>query len=212
MQTQLEDYIASHIDPEPDHLHRLYRHTHLHHLYPRMCSGHVQGRLLKMFTAMIAPRRILELGAFTGYSTLCLAEGMPDGATVDTVEIDDEMADELTQRFESSPWHGRINLITGDALEVLPMLDGPYDMAFVDANKRHYSQYINLLCPIMRKGGFILVDNTLWDMKVLDGALQSKHDVQAVAIAAFNDEMAHDPRFEKVMVPVRDGITILKVL
>lgn len=132
---RLEQYIESHISPEPDHLKRLYRHTWLHHLYPRMCSGHLQGRILKMLTSMIAPKRVLELGTFTGYSTLCIAEGLQPGATLDTVEIDDEMDDELRERFADYP---SITLHIGDAAEVVGRMPGEWDMVFVDADKRRY--------------------------------------------------------------------------
>ena len=155
----LEQYIEGHISPEPEHLQRLYRHTWLHHLYPRMCSGHLQGRILKMLTEMIAPRRVLELGTFTGYSALCIAEGLPSGATLDTVEIDDEMEDELRERFAPFP---AITLHIGDAAELVERLGGEWDMVFLDADKRRYPEFLSLLKPRMSPGGYILADNTLW--------------------------------------------------
>ena len=208
MTTELDDYIAAHIDAEPPELHRLYRETHLRHLYPRMCSGHVQGRLLKMLAAMIAPRRILELGAYTGYSTLCFAEGMPAGCTLDTVEIDDEMAPELGERLAGSPRGADITLHIGDALEVVPRLPGEWDMVFIDANKRHYRQYLDMVIDRVPVGGFIIADNTLWDGHVLDAT--TCHDAQSRAIADFNDYVAASPRLEKVILPVRDGMTIMR--
>ena len=204
----LEDYILEHIDAEPSELHRLYRHTHLHHLYPRMCSGHYQGRLLKMLTTMVKPGRILELGTYTGYATLSMAEGMPDDCHLDTVEIDDEKADELTERFASSPYAGRIHLLIGDALDVVSRTNRTWDMVFIDANKRHYGDYLRAVLPKVAIGGYILVDNTLWDMKVVTGNFG--HDEQARAIARFNDEVARDERLEKVILPVRDGLTIIR--
>ena len=204
----LEDYILDHIDPEPESLHRLYRFTHLNHLYPRMCSGHYQGRLLKMFTAMVNPSRVLEIGTFTGYSALAIAEGLTGAAIIDTIEIDAEKEPELSERFAASPYARQIRLHIGDALDVTKSLEGPYDMAFVDGNKRHYLQYLEAILPLMRHGGFILADNTLWDMKIVEQI--KSNDPQTVAIAEFNDAVRHDARFEKVILPVRDGLTILR--
>ena len=204
----LDQYIASHIDPEPEHLYRLYRHTHIHHLYPRMCSGHIQGRVLKMLTAMISPMSILELGTYTGYSSLCIAEGMPRGAHLDTIEIDDEMADELHETFAGSDRAQDITLHIGDALDIIPQLDRCWDMIYIDANKRLYSQYLELVIDRVAPGGFIIADNTLWDNKVLEPSLS--HDPQSAAIAAFNDKVAADPRLDKIILPVRDGLTIMR--
>lgn len=156
-----EDYILSHISPEPEHLQRLYRHTHLTHLYPRMCSGHLQGRLLSMLVSMIRPRRVLELGTFTGYSALCLAETLPEGGEVHTVELDDEMEEELEALFASSPGGDRVKLHIGDAMQVIPTLDEDWDLVYIDANKRDYTAYLDLLLPRLRPGSFIIADNTL---------------------------------------------------
>ena len=208
--TTLEDYIADHIDPEPEYLTRLYRQTHLRHLYPRMCSGHVQGRLLRMLTSMIVPSHILELGTYTGYSTLCMAEGMPPGATIDTIEIDDEMEDELNATFSAHPRGNDIRLHIGDATMVLPHIEGRWDMVFIDANKRLYNQYLDMVIDRVPAGGFILADNTLWDNKILDS--DSLHDAQSRAIAEFNDRVARDKRLSKVILPVRDGLTIMQRL
>ncbi len=205
---ELDDYIALHIDAEPEHLHRLYRRTHLRHLYPRMCSGHVQGRLLKMLTAMIRPTHILELGAYTGYSTLCFAEGMPQGCKIDTVEIDDEMEPELLELFDSYERGSDISLHIGDALQVVPQLPGSWDLVFIDANKRHYLQYFNMVIDRVPVGGFIIADNTLWDGHVLNP--EDCKDAQSAAIAEFNDSVAADSRVEKVILPVRDGMTIMR--
>lgn len=205
---ELDDYICAHISEEPEQLRRLYRDTHLRHLYPRMCSGHAQGRLLKMLTQMVRPRRVIELGAFTGYSALCIAEGMPPGAELHTIEIDDEMADELRATFDASPRASDIHLHIGDALEVIPALPGEWDMAFIDANKRNYTAYYEALLPRMNPGGYILADNTLWGGKVTD---PSSHDPQTEGIRAFNDLVARDPRVETVILPLRDGLTLIRV-
>ncbi len=210
MSDELESYISSHISAEPQHLNRLYRDTYLHHLYPRMCSGHVQGRILKMLTSMIAPRRVLELGTFTGYSALCIAEGMPPGGELHTVEIDDELEDELRERFASTPYGEFMHLHIGDALSIVPELEGEWDMVFIDANKRLYPEYFELILPRVRRGGYILADNTLWDGKVAQTPPPS--DAQSVGIMKFNDMVASDPRVEVAMLPVRDGLTLLRVV
>lgn len=204
----LENYILSHIDSEPDELKQLYRHTHIHHLYPRMCAGHYQGRLLKMLTTMINPARVLEIGTFTGYSTLSIAEGLDPRAIIDTIEVDDEKEDELRQLFGSSPYSGRINLYIGDALSVADTLPGPWQMVLIDANKRQYGAYLEAVLPKVSVGGYILADNTLWDMKVVDG--DCRKDEQAQALSRFNDAVAKDSRLEKIILPVRDGLTVMR--
>lgn len=206
---KLEEYILAHIDEEPAELHELYRYTHLYHLYPRMCAGHYQGRLLKMLTTMIKPIRVLEIGTFTGYSTLSIAEGLPEGAVIETIEIDEEKEDELRQRFASSPYDGLIKLHIGDALHVMKVLSGPWDMVLIDGNKRDYMQYLELVLAKVQVGGYILADNTLWDMKVLD-VDAAKDGGQARALADFNDAVARDQRVEKVILPIRDGLTIMR--
>ncbi len=206
----IEDYISAHISPEPPLLTETYRYTHLHHLYPRMCSGHVQGRLLKMLTGMIRPKRVLELGTFTGYSTLCMAEALEDDGVIHSVEIDDEMEDELLDRFAKSPAGDRIKLHIGDALEIVPTIDEVWDMVFLDANKRLYPQYYEMLIGRIRPDGYLIADNTLWGGKVAQ--LPPPVDSQSRGIMAFNDIVAHDKRVEVCMIPVRDGLSIIKIL
>ncbi|MBD5253411.1 MAG: O-methyltransferase [Barnesiella sp.] len=210
MTPELDQYILDHISPEPEQLRRLYRHTHLHRLYPRMCSGHLQGRILKMLTAMAAPRRVIELGTYTGYSALCIAEALSGDAELHTIEINDEWADDIRATFDESPFGHRITLHTGDALELIPAIGGRWDMAYIDANKRNYIEYLDALLPLMEPGGFIIADNTLWDGKVADTA--SSHDAQTLGVAAFNDYVASHPRLETVILPIRDGLTLLRVL
>lgn len=204
-----EEYVTAHISPEPEHLGRLYRHTHLTCLYPRMCSGHLQGRLLAMIVSMVKPRRVLELGTFTGYSALCLAETLPEGGEVHTVEVDDEMEEHLTELFATSPGGERITLHIGDALKLIPTLGEGWDLVYIDANKRDYEKYLDLLLPRITPGGFILADNTLWDDKVLDTA--KNHDAQTVSLDSFNTRVASDPRLETVILPLRDGLTLIRV-
>ena len=208
MNEQLNDYILNHIDAEPEHLYRLERDTHLRLLYSRMCSGHLQGRLLKMLVRMAKPERILELGTFSGYSAQCLAEGLfSDDAQVHTIEIEDELEDFLRQHFADSPVGHRIHLHIGDACQILPQLNLMFDLVFIDANKRHYPQYYELVLPWLTPGGFIIADNTLWDGKVAEP--HAKIDPQTEGILSFNQMVAADPRVEKVIIPVRDGLTII---
>lgn len=207
MTEQLEDYILAHIDKEGDVLHLVNRDTHVYNLRPRMCSGHLQGKLLKMFVRMIKPRRILELGTFTGYSALAMAEGLAEDAELHTVEIDDELEDFICEHFEASPRREQIHLHIGDAAMVVPQLGGQFDLVFIDANKRNYCDYYHLVMPLVPVGGFIIADNTLWDGKVAN--LPQKIDSQTAGILAFNDLVANDDRVEKVIIPIRDGLTVI---
>ncbi len=208
MTDELERYIAAHIDAEPENLHRLYRRVNIELLYSRMCSGHVQGRLLKMLTRMIQPKHVLEIGTYAGYSALCIAEGLNDGATVDTIEIEDEMEDFIRRQFDDSPYGKRIRLHIGDAMKIIPSLVEDWDMVYIDANKRFYVDYYNLLIDRLHSNAYIIADNTLWDGKVADTA--ANHDAQTLGIAAFNNLVADDERVEKVIVPLRDGLTIIR--
>ena len=207
MTPELEEYILNHIDKEDELLATLDRDTHLYHLRPRMVSGHLQGRILKMFCRMIRPQRILELGTFTGYSALCLAEGLCEGGEVHTIEIDDEIEDFTRSHLARSPYGNRIKLMIGDAVEIVPTLSDTYDLVFIDANKRDYLKYYELVLPKVRPEGFILADNTLWDGKVVTDP--HSRDAQTVGIERFNDFIATDNRVEKVILPLRDGLTIV---
>lgn len=211
-----EDYILSHISEEPPELREVWRQTHLKCVYPRMCSGHLQGRLLRMVAAMVKPRRVIELGAFTGYSAMALAEGMPRGAQLHTIEADDEMEDTLLANFATSPRAADIHLHIGDALKVIPTLEGEWDLAFIDANKRHYVDYLEALLPRMAPGAFILADNTLWGGKLAaqpqpQPSSAHKIDPQTAGIMAFNDYVARHPRLHTVILPLRDGLTLLQL-
>lgn len=208
MNREIDEYITGHTSPEPRHLTELYRHTWLHRLYPQMCSGHVQGRIIKMLTAMIAPRNVLELGTFTGYSALCIAEALAPGASLHTIEIDDESADSLIRLFSTAPGGDKITLHTGDALQIIPTIPVEWDLVYIDANKRHYCQYLEAVLPRLRAGGFIIADNTLWGGKIADGAT----DPQSAGIASFNDLVAHHPDLETVILPLRDGLTLIRKL
>ncbi|MBE6306961.1 MAG: O-methyltransferase [Bacteroidaceae bacterium] len=207
MYEAIEEYICNHIDAAEPALARLDRDTHVYHLRPRMVSGHLQGRILKMICRMIQPRRVLELGTFTGYSALCFAEGMAEDGEVHTLEIDDEVEDFAQEHFAMSPYGHKVKMIIGDALTTIASLTETYDLVFIDANKRDYLRYYEAVLPLVRPGGFILADNTLWDGKVVTEP--DSHDPQTVGINTFNNFVATDPRVEKVILPLRDGLTIL---
>ena len=207
--SSLEDYLLSHIDPEPEHLYRLWRATNIDLLHGRMASGHLQGRLLKMLVQMIQPRNIVEIGTFSGYSALCMAEGLADDdCRVYTFEINDEMEDFARKWIESSPFGHRVHLIIGDAIQEAPRLGVTFDMAFVDGDKRTYVEAYEAVLSVLRPGGFILADNTLWDGHVVDPAYD--HDPQTLGIRRFNDFVAQDERVEKVILPLRDGLTLIR--
>ena len=208
MDTTLESYILSHIDPEGDYLHRLYRATNIHTIHGRMASGHLQGRLLKMLVTMIRPRNILEVGTFSGYSAICMAEGLEEGGKVWTFEINDEQEDFTRPWIEGSPVSDKIKIIIGDAITMAPSLGIVFDMAFVDGDKRTYVETYEMAMSVLRRGGYIIADNTLWDGHVTDHAYD--RDSQTAGIRRFNDHVAADPRVEKVILPLRDGLTIIR--
>lgn len=209
MTAELDQYILDHIDAEGEYLHALWRDTQLRLAYGQMASGHLQGRLLKMLVQMIAPRMLVELGTFSGYSALSMAEGLQPGAELHTFEIFDEMEDFVRPWFERSEYADRIHLHIGDAMDLVPQMDVQWDMAFVDADKRRYVEYYEMLLPRIRKGGFMLVDNTLWYGRVLEEHPRAS-DLQTNAIKAFNDLVAADGRVEKVILPLRDGLTLIR--
>ena len=204
----IDEYIDSHIDPEGDYLYRLWRATNLHTIHGRMASGHLQGRLLKMLVQMIRPLNILEVGTFSGYSAICMAEGLTPGGRVWTYGINDEMEDFTRPWIEGSPVADRIEFRIGDANVEAPRLGIEFDMAFVDGDKRTYRQTYDTLLPIICHGGYIIADNTLWDGHVVDPAYD--HDSQTRGIETFNDYIAGDDRVEKVILPIRDGLTIIR--
>jgi predicted O-methyltransferase YrrM len=204
------EYIEQHSSAESDVLKQITRSTHLEVINPRMLSGHVQGRVLSMLSQMIQPKRILELGTFTGYSALCLAEGLTEDGELVTLEHNDEMEDAIRRNLGLSPLGEKVKLVIGDAKESLQRLKGEFDLVFIDADKKEYCDYLDLVLPLMRKGGWILADNTLWDGHIVDPAYDK--DRQTVALRAFNDRVAQDERLEKVILPLRDGLTIIRVL
>jgi len=205
----IDEYILNHIDPEGDYLYRLYRATNIHLLHGRMASGHLQGRVLKMLVQMIQPKYILEVGTFSGYSAICMAEGLErEDAKLYTFEINDEQEDFTRPWIEGSPVADRIEFIIGDAIKEAPKLGITFDMAFIDGDKRTYIETYEAVMKMIRPGGFILADNTLWDGHVVDAAYQK--DQQTKGINNFNDYIMNDDRVEKVMLPLRDGLTMIR--
>ncbi len=219
----LEDYIVSHSSPEPDYLQTITRDTYVHILNPHMLSGHVQGRVLSMLSHMICPQRILELGTFTGYSALCLAEGLTEDGQLVTIEHNDELEDAIRRNLSLSALGSKITLLIGDAKQLLQhraLMHDPspdpspdpshdlFDLVFIDADKREYAEYLDLVYPLVPVGGFILADNTLWDGHIIDPAYD--RDKQTLGLRAFNDKLREDDRFEQVILPLRDGLTLIR--
>ena len=207
---ELEDYVLKHIDPEPEYLYRLWRATNIHMLHGRMASGHLQGRLLKMLVTMIRPKNILEVGTFSGYSAICLAEGLEDDGMVYTFEINDEQEDFTRPWIENSPQRDKIRFLIGDAVTEAPKLGITFDMAFIDGDKRTYLETYEMALRLLRKGGFLLADNTLWDGHVVDHDYDK--DAQTQGIETFNDYVLKDVRVERVILPLRDGLTLVRKL
>jgi predicted O-methyltransferase YrrM len=208
MNEELNRYILAHTEPEPDYLYRLYRATNIQMLHGRMASGHLQGRLLTMLVRMVRPRNILEVGTFSGYSAICLAQGLEEGGMVYTFEINDEQEDFTRPWIEQSDVAHKIRFIIGDAITEAPRLGITFDMAFLDGDKRTYVETYEMALRVLRPGGFILADNTLWDGHVTDPAYD--HDQQTQGIRRFNDHVAGDDRTEQVIVPLRDGLTLIR--
>jgi predicted O-methyltransferase YrrM len=205
---ELEKYILQHSEPEPEYLYRLWRSTNVHLLRGRMASGHLQGRLLKMLVQMIKPKNILEVGTFSGYSALCMAEGLEEGGKVWTYEINDEMEDFTRPWLDNSAVSDRIEFIIGNAITEAPKLGILFDMAFIDGDKRTYMETYEMVLKVLRPGGFILADNTLWDGHVLE--IPKTADRQTQGIESFNDFLMKDQRVEQVILPLRDGLTLIR--
>lgn len=208
MVSELDKYVLSHTEPEGEYLHRLWRATNIHTLHGRMASGHLQGRLLKMIVRMVRPKNVLEVGTFSGYSAICLAEGLDDGGKVYTYEINDEMEDFTRPWIEGSQVADKIQFIIGDALKEAPRLGVSFDLAFIDGDKRTYIEAYEMCMKVVRAGGFILADNTLWDGHVIEQPRPA--DRQTAGIEHFNDYVMRDCRVEQVLLPLRDGLTLIR--
>ncbi|MBQ7878688.1 MAG: O-methyltransferase [Bacteroidaceae bacterium] len=204
---KLEDYICKHSSPEGDYLYRLYRATNVEILNPHMASGHIQGRLLKLLVNMIRPKRILEIGTYTGYSAICMAEGLDDDGKLYTFEVDDELEDFTRRWIDGSNVADKIIFTIGSALDSVPLLGEKFDLVFIDGNKREYIAYYNMAMQYLNDGGWIIADNTLWDGHVIE---EERQDAQTNGVRAFNDFVRADERVEEVIVPLRDGLTIIR--
>ena len=215
MNDPLYEYIERNSTRQTEALDWVERQTHLRSIYSHMLCGPVEGRLLNLLTSMIRPERALELGVFTGYSSICIASALPAGAHLDALEINDELEDVIREGYARAGVEDRITLILGNANESLSQLSGPYDLVFIDANKREYVKYYNAVIDKVRPGGFILADNVLWSGKVLEmehvsGSGAHHTDAQTKGIMEFNELVANDPRVENVIIPLRDGLNIIR--
>ncbi|MDE6633431.1 MAG: O-methyltransferase [Muribaculaceae bacterium] len=209
IESELDAYIDSHISAEPQHLKRLTRESNLRLINGRMCSGHLQGRLLKMLTMLCAPKLAVELGTFTGYSALCIAEGMPESSKLVTIEADDELEDFIRKQLDSAEHGKKVELRIGKALDLCrEFADESVDLIFIDADKRQYPEYLEEAARMLRHGGLIIADNTLWSGHVCDPTYEK--DPQTRGVREFNDMAKALPGFETVILPVRDGITLLR--
>ena len=207
---ELTHYLENSCEPENELLKHINRETHLKVSMPRMLSGHYQGRLLSMISKMISPQRILEIGTFTGYATLCLAEGLRENGIIHTIDINVELEDMVRSNFKKSDLDSKIIYQIGDAKEIIPTLNETFDLVFIDADKENYIHYYTMIVPMMNKGGIILSDNVLWSGKVLE-PLQ-KNDLSTKILLEYNQLLKNDPRVETVLLPIRDGLTVSRVL
>ena len=207
---ELEDYIEQHSEKEPALLAALNKETYQKILLPRMLSGHFQGRVLSMLSKLIRPVNILEIGTYTGYSALCLCEGIQESGQLHTIDIKEELVDFQRKHFDKSPWGKQIVQHLGEAVEIIPTLTLKFDLVFIDADKENYLNYFELILPKMNKGGIILSDNVLWSGKVLE-PLQP-NDLSTKIIMEYNELLKNDPRVETVLLPIRDGLTVSRVL
>lgn len=207
---ELEDYIEHHSEKEPQHLAALNKETYQKILLPRMLSGHFQGRVLSMLSKLIRPVNILEIGTYTGYSALCLCEGMQENGQLHTIDIKEELIDFQRKHFDKSPWGNQIVQHLGEAIDIIPDLNLKFDLVFIDADKENYINYFEMIVPKMNKGGIILSDNVLWSGKVLE-PLQ-KNDLSTKILLEYNQLLNNDQRVETVLLPIRDGLTVSRVL
>lgn len=206
----LEDYVAAHSENEPALLAALNKETHQKILQPRMLSGHFQGRVLSILSKLIRPNAILEIGTYTGYAALCLAEGLAENGTLDTIDINEELFDFQRKYFDQSEWKDQIHQHLGNALEIIPTLNKKFDLVFIDADKENYINYFHLIVPLMNKGGIILSDNVLWSGKILEPV--KANDKSTKILLEYNQLLKDDPRVETVLLPIRDGLTVSRVL
>ena len=202
----LEAYVQQHSEQEPELLQQLARETHLKILQPRMLSGAYQGRLLALLTKLISPKQILEIGTYTGYSALCMAEGLNPNGRIDTIDINEELMDIQRRYFDTAGFGKQITQHLGNAAEIIPSIKGTFDLVFIDADKEQYPRYFDLIVDRVRSGGLIIADNVLWSGKVVNTA----KDEATKALQVFNKKVTEDPRVETVLLPVRDGLTLIR--
>jgi caffeoyl-CoA O-methyltransferase len=205
---ELQLYAEQHTTPENDQLKTINRETHAQVLRARMLSGHLQGRVLSMISCMLKPQRILEIGTYTGYSALCMAEGLTEDGKIITVDVNEELEEMVRSNFAKSPWNSRIDFLLGDARVIIPGLQEKFDLVFIDADKENYSLYYDLVFDKVRQGGIILADNVLWSGKVIE----LKPDKDTLSIQEFNRKIQQDQRVENVLLPIRDGIMMIRKL
>ena len=206
---ELENYVAQHSQVEPELLVKLNKETHQKILQPRMLSGHFQGRVLSMLSKLIRPQAILEIGTYTGYATLCLAEGLTSDGTIDTIDVNEELIDFQKKYFDASLYKNQIVQHLGNALDIIPTLSKKFDLVFIDADKENYIHYFNLVLPMMPSGGIILSDNVLWSGKVLEEL--KPNDKSTKILTTYNKLLNEDDRVETVLLPIRDGLTVTRV-
>lgn len=205
---ELDNYICNHSEKEPDYLKELNRYTHVNVLQPRMLSGHFQGRVLSLLSHMIKPERVLEIGTYTGYSALCLAEGLQENGKLITIDVNEELADLVNEYVEKAGMSNKIETLIGDATELIPTLNESFDIVFIDADKRNYCNYYNLVFDKVKSGGYIIADNVLWSGKVLEN--YEKMDKSTQVIMDYNKLIHDDPRVQEVLFPIRDGLMIAR--
>ncbi len=204
----LDDYVVAHSENEPELLYQLNRETNMNVLRPRMLSGHFQGRVLSMLSHMIQPEEVLEIGTYTGYSALCFAEGMKEGGRILTIDKNEELEDLVNTYIEKSPYSGRIECVIGDAMEIIPTLNRTFDLVFIDADKSNYINYYNLVFDKVRSGGYMIIDNVLWSGKVLEPV--EDDDIDTKVLIELNQMIHNDERVQEVLLPIRDGLTIVR--
>lgn len=206
--TLIAQYSEEHTSPEPEYLKELVRETHLKVLMPRMLSGHLQGRFLSMISYLLAPKRVLEIGTYTGYSALCLAEGLPSDGKIITLDINEELEGIVTKYIQKGGFEGKIEYKTGNALEIIPTLQETWDMVFIDADKINYLEYYHLVFDNVRSGGWIIADNVLWSGKIVEEVKSNDKDTNA--LLKFNKFVQEDTRVENILLPIRDGLMIAR--
>ena len=208
---EIDRFVCEHTQPEPELLHRINRETNIKVLRPRMLSGHLQGRVLSMFSHMIKPKTILEIGTYTGYSAICMAEGLQPGGVIHTIDIDEELEDFVRDKIALAGLNETIQFHVGNALKIIPKLNSNFDLVFIDADKENYSAYFDLAIDKVPSGGYLIADNVLWSGKVVDEH-EIKNDLDTKALVAYCNKVHNDPRVHNVLFPVRDGLMVMRKL